>query len=344
MKVPMSSSRIVYHGRRHRRAAGFTLVELLVVIAIIGVLVALLLPAIQASREAARRIHCQNNIKQLCVASLNFHDAHRSFPEGRKQPQVWSLHAAILPYVEEENIAQFVDLSQSVTLTTADVLDIPILLCPSDVDDRMVNSNDASQSVGVARNHYRGNSGSDTGEWDGKKERNNGIFLTNKRVRLAEVTDGTSKTALFSELILGDANDFNFESPSDVYAIPMASRTVDEVCNTCLTIDVSSLTGNRKQFSLMGRNWVNGNFASTRYNHVIVPNGRSCVRYAGSGAMGNAINNNGTATTASSRHNGGVNVGFADASVHFIQEDIDLMAWRAIGSRNGNEVINYAFD
>src|SRR4051812_42716877 len=95
------------------RKSGFTLVELLVVIAIIGVLVALLLPAVQAARESARRMSCGNNVKQLALALHNHHDSKGYFPSGRTSVGQFSVHAALLPYMEQENIYQTIDFSVS---------------------------------------------------------------------------------------------------------------------------------------------------------------------------------------------------------------------------------------
>lgn len=329
---------------KQRMKRAFTLIELLVVIAIVGVLTALLLPAVQSARETARRTQCLNNLRQMGLAALNYHGAKGAFPEGRKST-TWSVHAALLPYFEQQNVAQFADLTKSVTVTTADVLSVPMFRCPSDLDDRMTDSSDASQSAGVARNHYRASAGSNTGEIVSGEEQNDGMFISNVPIKLSHVTDGTSNTSLFSEIILGDANDTEFESPSDVYAIPMSNRTVAEVYDACVNMPdaaLYALTGNKKQFSLMGRNWTNGNYASARYNHIVPPNGRSCVRYAGSNSMGNALNNNGAAATASSRHSGGVVVCFADGSAHFMHNDVDLAIWRALGTRAGEEVVALA--
>src|SRR5712671_3528288 len=99
-------------GLMTRPRRGFTLIELLVVIAIIGILVALLLPAVQAAREAARRMQCGNNTKQLALAMHNYHDVYGSFPPGRTSSNI-SAHAHLLPYIEQGNLYQLVDFSSS---------------------------------------------------------------------------------------------------------------------------------------------------------------------------------------------------------------------------------------
>src|SRR4051812_42487340 len=117
-----------------RRA--FTLIELLVVIAIIGILVALLLPAVQFAREAARRMKCSNNLKQIGVSLQTFHDTNRQFPPGRDAwPAPFSTHARLLPYLENSNLQNLIDFTQSTSTgmnVTAAETPIPLFLCPSD--------------------------------------------------------------------------------------------------------------------------------------------------------------------------------------------------------------------
>src|SRR5262249_40571368 len=139
------------------------------------------------------------------------------------------------------------------------------------------------------------------------KEANNGIFLTNESVSLRHVTDGTSRTALFSETIRGDAEDDVIEVESDLFQIPnnANTNTPPKVYDRCISSSLPTMVGASKQTSFAGRNWILGNYMTTRYNHVMPPNTWSCTR-------GNSPNNNGGAVTASSRHNSGVNVALAD--------------------------------
>ncbi len=162
-------------GRRIDRP-GFTLVELLVVIAIIGILVALLLPAIQAAREAARRSQCSNNLHNLSLACLNYEAAQKEFPYGRRSgtssngktiPQ-WGHLAYVLKYVEEDSTYSLIDWSPGVGLANspAKFQKPTILYCPSEGDDRM-NTPACAQAdnswLDVGRCNYRGNGGSKPG-------------------------------------------------------------------------------------------------------------------------------------------------------------------------------------
>ncbi len=347
---------------------GFTLVELLVVIAIIGVLVALLLPAIQAAREAGRRSQCTNNLRQLAIAALNYESAKQSFPMGRQKGLTpdgdkisqWGHLALILPYVEAAELYELVDFNDpNIKTETSPVRlqKISFFRCPSDYEDRM---NTDTCSVGnwwlnAGRTNYRGNGGSNPGKavkvastLGGAavdyREKNNGMFLTNQAVSLKQVTDGASHTALYSEMILGDGDRQRTEIPSDWLYISGNSEMAEDVYQNCMKIaNPTAYTGN-VQYPCSGRNWVHGDYGTSRYNHVVPPNSRSCSQSAsGSMLTANEINDDGSATTASSRHSGGVNLACADGSIHFVSDDIDRLIWSALGSRNGSESVSGAF-
>src|SRR6056297_2395279 len=126
----------------NRDSGGFTLVELLVVIAIIGVLVGLLLPAVQAAREAARRMQCKNNLKQIGLAAHNYHSSFGNFPPSAVvdlsvtstgNNGSWGVHGRILPYLEQSNLYDQVDLSIAWDHQMAiDAMKVPVYACPSD--------------------------------------------------------------------------------------------------------------------------------------------------------------------------------------------------------------------
>ncbi len=329
----------------------FTLVELLIVIAIISALILLLLPAVNAAREAARRAQCVNKIRQMGIAATNYHSAHQSFPMGRNRwkkdgsrDHNWSQHARLLVYMEELGTEFLIDDSLppgNRANRKARQVHVGTFRCPSDLEDRMIRSIRHNQA-GWGRNNYKANAGSGTGEVVSRRknryEKNNGIFVTNATISIKKIKDGTSKTALFSEAVLGDADVMRVEVPGDWFRVSARNRTADEIRDACLKLDVSTMTGSSKQVARSGRNWVWGNYIPTRYNHVIEPNGRSCARGISGGDLDSASpNNGGSATTASSRHPGGVNVAMADASVRFVQASVDLRVWRAMGSRSGKE-------
>jgi prepilin-type processing-associated H-X9-DG protein len=340
-------------------------VELLVVIAIIGILVALLLPAIQAAREAARRSECMNNLRQLAVGALNYESAKKTFPMGRRRGTVkindqtktirqWGHLPLVLPYLEMTESYDLIDFQDYDTATDSNPVKLhkfPFFLCPSDSEDRMNNGTcDAGGAwLGAGRTSYCGNGGSlpgnstDTNLPDGtftSEENNNGIFITNRAIAPKRITDGLAQTALYAEVLLGDGDRQSIEDPGDWFRIPNMPPTTENVYTSCSNAAVVALGSN--QFPCRGRNWTHGDYTTSRYTHIMPPNGRSCSR---SNAAFNAIsiNEDGNATTASSRHGGGANMVCADGSGHFVSEEIDLLLWRALGSRNADDVVDEGF-
>ena len=204
---------------------GFTLIELPVVIAIIGVLVAMLLPAVQAAREAARRNDCANRLRQIGLAALNYESAKKTLPIGRQLPGAWGVHSQLLTYLEQTSIYSTVDFEKAVADADARLLDVAAFVCPTDSTDRLADTPLADNQDGWGRNSYRGNAGSDTGEMTGtwvpktQVERNNGVFVTNRVVKLKDVIDGTAHTALFSEKVRGDGDNTVVEIVSDWFRI-----------------------------------------------------------------------------------------------------------------------------
>jgi prepilin-type N-terminal cleavage/methylation domain-containing protein len=334
----------------------FTLVELLVVIAIIGILVALLLPAIQAAREAARRTQCTNNLHQLALAALNYESAKKEFPEARYSGLLpsgtdsihWGFLARILPYVEGSAIYGMIDFTKPVddpVNQPVEKAQIDFFICPSDKEDNMLGP--TCNQDGFGRDSYKGNGGNDSGEMKAitgttaDREQNNGMFVTNVSVRIKQVTDGTSHTAMLSEMIKGDGDRNLISSPSDWFNLPGASgESGATIAVNCPGVTPSS--GNT-QFPCAGRNWVRGDYATSRYNHVMPPNTKSCSHNFSGTLTATQINEQGGAHTASSRHPGGVNLVCVDGSTHFVADSIDALVWFAAGSRNGAEITSNDF-
>jgi len=350
-------------GPEGRRA--FTLVELLVVIAIIGVLVALLLPAIQAAREAARRSTCTNNMRQLGIAALNYESSKKAFPYGRQtdtDPKdttkflfPWGHLAYILPYIEGNTIHQMINYKQQPFLSPAKFQKVEFFLCPSDLEDR-INHDICTDTTAsppkwqdAGRTSYRGNGGSDTGvypiQMGERLERNNGIYVANVAIRISQVTDGTSNTAMYAERVRGDGDRDSVETASDWLRVGGATtEPALDLYNSCSGIaNPSLMTGPANQFCCAGRNWVHGDYSTSRYTHVMPPNSRSCSHSTGGNLTAIPVNEAGNATTASSRHSGGVNLAMADASTHYISDSVDPLVWSALGSRDGDETVGTPF-
>lgn len=350
----MTRKSSMYHAKRQ----AFTLVELLVVIAIIGILVALLLPAIQAAREAARRTQCKNNLKQLGLAALNYETAKKELPMGRRrgvetingvqvQMSQWGFLARMLPYIEGGNIYSVIDFTKPVDDSAQAILQQPeFFVCPSDGEDKM-NGTDCGQD-GYGRAGYRGNGGNDTGQLSPvsntieDREQNNGIFVANVAIKLKNITDGTSKTAMLCERALGDGTRQGIDQLSDWFKVNGAKT--DPATKMATDCPLNPPVSGNQQFHCGGRNWVRGDYATSRYNHIMPPNAISCSHNSSGGTLtATQINEDGGATTASSRHKGGVNLVCVDGSTHFIADDIDILVWRALGSRNGDETVGGSF-
>jgi prepilin-type N-terminal cleavage/methylation domain-containing protein/prepilin-type processing-associated H-X9-DG protein len=311
---------------------GFTLIELLVVIAIIAILIGLLVPAVQKVRSSAARIQCANNLHQFGLAAHMYHDEHGTFPSGYLNqtsslyPNVpgflfrWSALAELTPYIEQTNIYQSLDLTIPLYSDPAgDVFPVnqfgvsqhvALFLCPSDfatvIDPRFGPTNYVA-CLG---------SGAD----GGSRNPSDGIFFNNSHIRIADIADGTSNTALMSEQILGPGGS-PLSTPSDprlVYASVHARAPVDDtICSAATTF----LTDR-------GARWADGEVQYGLYDHHYPPNAPQwdCIAIEFSWKP------------ARSRHTNGVNLLLADGSVHFLTDHVNAATWQALGSRAGGEV------
>ncbi len=314
------------------RSRGFTLVELLVVIAIIGVLVALLLPAVQAAREAARRSSCTNNLKQIALAAQNHHDTFKKLPPGVDAPlsandATWGWPVRLFPFMELSNeydnmqvstrsLQQTIDALGSHTGTTdptafpaavqgfvqASTNEIPAWNCPSAANELYTNFAGYQRSDGVAKSTYTGCNGANVNH-NGDP---GGVFIAGKGLSFRDVTDGTSNTYLVNEkAVLGSTQD----QPSWLGSTNQSSATT---------------SGNGDQaahvLSLVGSSF------RTAGGYPINP-------------IPGIASNNDFRKGFSSFHPGGVQVGFVDGSVHFIAETINVNTHLNLGLRNDGQVL-----
>jgi len=311
----------------NKRRSGFTLIELLVVISIIAVLIALLLPAVQSAREAARRMQCVNNLKQIGLALHNYQESRTSLPGADMVFNVTELSALsnILPYLEQSNVYNSINFDfsyQDPNNFTAMMTIINGFICPSDLPDPI-------PSLGGQTN-YMANMGSGI-VWQAAVGPNvgmpqpNGVFYGDSATKFASISDGLSNTTFFSERVLADGNNAIVSPIADVFFSPGFPTTPDDAMQQCQAVDIYNLAN---QFPLfMGAPWLCGQHI---FLHVTPPNSRSCGFFVALRAV----------MPPSSRHSGGVNVLFGDGSVRFIKDSINLSTWRALGTRSGSEVVS----
>jgi prepilin-type N-terminal cleavage/methylation domain-containing protein/prepilin-type processing-associated H-X9-DG protein len=317
---------------RTRRTRGFTLIELLVVIAIIAILIALLLPAVQQAREAARRVQCKNNLKQIGLAIHNYESSHTVFPPGRLGfPMVFSVQAHILPYIDGGSLYNLIDFNTAPNFGApsspikqneiAARAVIPAYLCPSDFGK--VNGSDFGPT------NYMACAGSGIPPVASSIKTGDGVMYSGSNIRFSDVSDGLSNTVCFGEQTLGVGA--NPSSPSGS-APAKPDGEVLELIGATPTTTAACVVGSSGNWSgLRGAKWMNGHYGDTLYNHFYNPNSRQFD-------CGNASHNYGL-TAARSRHIGGVHVALCDGSVRFVSDNVAILIWRGIATRQGGEVV-----
>jgi prepilin-type N-terminal cleavage/methylation domain-containing protein/prepilin-type processing-associated H-X9-DG protein len=330
---------------------GFTLVELLVVIAIIGVLVALLLPAIQAAREAARRSQCVNNLKQLGLGILNFESARKHLPPSAKVDLTvtttanngsWGVHGRILDYIEQAGLKNVVDIETAWDNQQAiSGLKIPVFQCPS--DGRATEIRDAGGGKALL---YSTNYGFNMGTWfvfnPQTQEGGPGAFFPNSNLPLAQFTDGTSNTLLAAEVKAWTPYTRNGGSPPTE-----APDTADEAATIVASGPDIKDTGHTE--------WPDGRVHHTGFTTTLPPN--TFVRFTlnndivdadynswQEGKNGNTGSPTYAIVTSRSFHPSSVNAAMVDGSVQSVADDIDLLVWRALSTRAGDEVVDKGFN
>ena len=333
-----------------KRAQGFTLVELLVVIAIIGILIALLLPAIQAVREAARRTQCSNNLKQSGLAMMNYEQVNKKLPPGTK---FWvgdttnggqyyddqGRYAPLGPYIGEVGWANSIDNTKSFSDTSnfaARTLKVSIFECPSDgmTQDEFTNPNWARWRANYAVNFGNTNYGQSSGSGLGIVDPEQTIpprfvkflgapFMPRKSRPIKKIIDGTSHTLMMSEV-----------------------RTIKWYGSTWggTVSEIETALGGQTFETLLRPNSTIGDFAARIGYKQVCQDGQTVLDDAAMDGVPGLVCAGGDTPSqyfaARSKHKGGVNASCCDGSVHWVSDTIDLNIWRALSTAEGGESIS----
>jgi len=337
---------------QNRRA--FTLVELLVVIAIIGILIGMLLPAVQSVREAARRISCANNVRQMGLATMNYESAHMAFPAtwaAAGDPETgnvdgWSVQAQILPFLEQANLYSEIDFSLSYNAAENASVNlggevqrlasarVAVYMCPSEIRDELRLNNGKPY-------HYPLNYAANAGDWfvfnPQTRQTGPGAMTTFRENAISSFTDGTSNTLFYAEVKAYTPYFRNAAIGGEI------NKPIDPA-------DVVSLGGDFKSSS-GHTEWVDGRTHQTSFTATFSPN--TIVPYVDSGSgqeydvdwtnqqEGKSLTaSTYAAVTSRSYHPGGVTAGRADGSVKFFNDNISTNVWAALSTRNGGEVVS----
>lgn len=331
------------------RCRAFTLIELLVVIAIIGMLIALLLPAVQSAREAGRRTQCANNLRQIGVAIQNRLSVRRALPPNGNYAfngsamvasSPWSAVSHLLPFIEQESLSQAIDFNVGYnTQPGISSRRIATYLCPDEINDK-----GSSSDPTYGNKHWTLSYAVNQGTWAVLANKTSGMrcgdgaFRPTLETRPADFLDGMSNTLALAEVkgytnrVFGSSNSVFSNSP-----VPPPSSPKDIFAFFPLAaFDPAKFTH---------AEWVDGKVHETGFTTLFSPN--TTVELASGGVKYNVdfvsatesgLGDTYAAVTSRSYHPGGVNVLLMDGSVRFVSDSIRQEVWRALGTRAGGEV------
>jgi len=330
--------------RSKPRCRAFTLVELLVAIAILGILIALLLPAVQAAREAARRMRCANNLQPLGLAMHNYHNTYSAFPGfGLTTNTSFSVQAKLLPFVEQANLQRLIDFRQALYLGSshAQTLNpaqaeaartrVPLLRCPNDGWQDLYEEKTGEVLAG---GNYMVCSGSGTGTNYDLRYPTDGLFYYGSARGFRDMIDGSSHTVAMSEALLGSG----VQESGSLAGLPHPERRIGFFSASpnggtaglagVVNPDLASLAaGATLWYGNRGFGWIVGKPMAASFCTYQTPN--SAVPDMNS--MGIGFYN------ARSHHPGGVNALLGDGSVRFVADTVQRETWWALGTAAGGE-------
>jgi type II secretory pathway pseudopilin PulG len=314
------------YARRTADKRALSIVEILTVISILGIMAAVLLPAVQRSRESVRRLQCASNLRQIGVALQAYAATFGEFPLPGScffdvAPHDFSPQSQLLPYFGAEAIYNALNFSEWLGFDggrwriranqTAAQQRIALFLCPSDPFDRLRPGNNYRACLGIGPGISAG-----------------GLFAICSNTNPAYVSDGLAHTAAFSEKLRGDGTPATYTAESEYFWAPVTllMETGPEARSVCSRAPSS----NPPHDSLVGVFWIPGNFNATFYNHVFTPNSRIPDCTADMHTLSGAF-------AARSHHLGGVNLLLADGGTRFVVGSITEQVWHALATPSGRE-------
>lgn len=327
---------------------GFTLIELLVVLSIVGLLAALLIPSVQGAREAARRAHCANNLRQIGLALHNYLASNGTFPINWRNdlfsPNGYPRNTVARPFSALVRILPFVDSMGLYNSINFSVQNYPFYngsLCPfpqnlTAFETRasvFICPTDTLPIVAIPGCSYRGNYG--VGPCPGTTteayDSGNGFYTLDSVLSPQSFPDGLSHTAAYSERLIGTQTGERIATDRDFGDIRVFPYCTDSNADYALSCCRVASTKDFPAFRRAGYTWFLGDFECAAYNHAQEPNGPIPDAIA--------MNEWDGIVTARSLHPLGVNSLFSDGSVRFIRESIARGVWRGLGTRNGDELV-----